>query len=47
MSTALERALDLASDIEDFPLGKCGPSDDLDKQTAYLYGFLDIARPFV
>jgi hypothetical protein len=47
MVTALERALDLSREIEQFPLGRCGPSDDLDMQTAYLYSFLDMARPFV
>jgi hypothetical protein len=47
MPTALERALDLASEIERFPLGNCGPSDDPDMQTGYLYRFLDLARPFV
>ena len=45
--TALARAMELADDLERFPLGKCGPSDDLDEQTAYLYAFLDVARPFV
>jgi hypothetical protein len=47
MSTALDRALQLGTEIEQFPLGKCGPSDDPDKQTGYIYGFLDLARPFV
>jgi hypothetical protein len=47
MATALDRALELATDLEQFPLGKCGPSDDPDMETAYLYGFLDLARPFV
>jgi hypothetical protein len=47
MATALERALDLCREIEQFPLGRCGPSDDPDMQTGYLYSFLDMARPFV
>ncbi len=47
MPNALERALKLANEIEGFPLGKCGPSDDPDMQTAYLYGFLGMVRPFV
>lgn len=47
MPGALERALALAGKIEQFPLGKCGPGDDPDMQTAYLYGFLDLVRPFV
>jgi hypothetical protein len=47
MPNALERALTLANEIEEYPLGKCGPSDDPDKQTAYVFGFLDRVRPFV
>jgi len=47
MPSSIDRALKLASEIEEFPLGKCGPSDDPDMQTGYMYGFLDIARPFV
>jgi len=45
--TAVSRAIELATDVEKFPLSKCGPSDDPDEQTAYLYGFLDVVRPFV
>ena len=37
MSAALILALSLADDIEKFPLGNCGSSDDPDKQTAYGY----------
>ena len=47
MQPALERELTLADEIKEFPLGKRGPSDDPDKQKAYLYGFMDLARPFV
>jgi hypothetical protein len=47
MFTALERALFLADQVEEYPLGRCGPSDDPDQQTAYVYAFLDLARPFV
>ncbi|MCF8719762.1 hypothetical protein [Nitrospina gracilis] len=47
MKTNLKRALDLASEIEQFPLGNCGPSDDPDKQTAYLYAFREIAKRFI
>ena len=47
MSSALLRALELVQQIEDFPLGKCGPSDDPDMQTAYLYSFLDLTTPFL
>ncbi len=37
----------LADELEQFPLGNCGPSDDPDKQTAYLYAFKEIAKRFV
>lgn len=47
MPTSLERALDLANQIESFPLGECSPSDDPDRQSAYVYAFMDLARPFV
>lgn len=47
MSIALSRALVLADEVEQFPLGKCGPSDDPDMQTAYLYGFRDVAKRFL
>ncbi len=46
ISTALSLALKVAEEIESFPLGKCGPSDDPDMQTAYLYGFRDVAKRF-
>ncbi len=46
MNTALNQALHYAKEIRNFPLGKCGPSDDPDMQTAYLYGFRDIAKIF-
>jgi uncharacterized protein (TIGR02391 family) len=42
-----EKLLILAADVEKFPLGQCGPSDDPDQQTAYLYAFRDIAKRFV
>jgi hypothetical protein len=47
MITALERALEPAKEVEQFPVGHCSPSDDPDKETAYVYGFLHQARPFV
>jgi hypothetical protein len=47
MSPTLSLALSLADDVEKFPLGRCGPSDDPDMQTAYLYGFRDIAKRFL
>lgn len=45
--TGLERILNLGSDVENFQLGRCGPSDDPDMQTAYLYAFKDVATRFV
>jgi len=47
MSPALQRAMDLANEIEKFSLGNCGPSDDPDEQTAYVYAFRDIAKRFL
>jgi hypothetical protein len=47
MNSSIERVLELAEDVEQFKLGQCGPSDDLDKQTAYLYAFKDVAKRFV
>lgn len=47
MTAALSLATQLADDIDQFPLGKCGPSDDPDMQYAYVAGFRDIAKRFV
>lgn len=47
MTAALDKAIQIADEIEQFPLGNCGPSDDPDKQYAYTAGFRDIARRFV
>jgi len=46
MNKALNQALKYAEEIKEFPLGNCGPSDDPDKQTAYVYGFRDLAKMF-
>lgn len=43
----IEKALEIGEDIRNFPLGDCSPSDDPDKQTAYLYGFRDIVIKFL
>jgi hypothetical protein len=43
----LRRALELANEISEFPLERCGPSDDPDKQTAYLGGFGEVATRFI
>jgi predicted nucleotide-binding protein len=47
MAAALDLALRLSDEIEQFPLGKCGPSDDPDMQYAYTASFRDIAQRFV
>ncbi len=47
MKPSIKRVLELAEDVEQFQLGHCGPSDDPDKQTAYLYAFKDVAKRFV
>lgn len=47
MSNLVDRIHELANEIRDFPLGQCSPSDDPDKQTSYIYGFLDIVRRFI
>lgn len=47
MPSALERALALGDEIQNFPLGRCSPSDDPDMQWAYLTDFLDLVRPFI
>jgi hypothetical protein len=47
MNTALSITIQLAEEIDNCPLSDCGPSDDPDKQTAYLYGFRDIAKRFI
>jgi hypothetical protein len=43
MSSALDLALKLSDEIQQFPLGRCGPSDDPDMQYAYTAGFRDLA----
>ena len=47
MTAALSLATKLADEIDKFPLGRCGPSDDPDMQYAYVAGFRDIAKRFV
>ena len=47
MNTPLSLALKLADEIESFPLGRCGPSDDPDKQYAYSRAFYDLSMRFV
>src|SRR5688500_16519809 len=43
----ISHLLELANEVEQFQLSRCGPSDDPDKQTAYLYAFKDLAKRFV
>ena len=47
MSTPLELAIKLSDEITNFPLGKCGPSDDPDMQYAYTCSFRDLVIRFV
>lgn len=47
MASLSNRIKFLINEIKEFPLGHCSPSDDPDKQTVYIYGFLDLARRFV
>lgn len=47
MTSAFDLAVRLADEIDQFPLGECGPSDDLDKQYAYCAAFRDISKRFV
>lgn len=46
-SAALERALALADEIEEFSLEDVGPSDDPEEQTEYIYALRDVAKRFV
>jgi hypothetical protein len=46
MTPGLRSVLELADEIEAFPLGECGPSDDPDMETAYLAGFGAITTRF-
>src|SRR5260221_10630647 len=47
MSNLHERIFNLSREIEEFPLGQCSPSDDPDKQTAYLFAFRDLVKRFI
>lgn len=47
MSILNDRIQSLIVEIKAFPLGKCSPSDDPDKKSAYVFGFLDLARRFM
>ena len=47
MNKTIEQAIVFSREITEFPLGRCGPSDDPDKQYAYASGFRDIAVRFI
>jgi hypothetical protein len=47
VASLTDRIKVLIDEIKEFPIRKCSPSDDPDKQSAYVYGFLDLARRFV
>ena len=47
MASLTDRIKNLIHKIKNFPLGECSPSCDPDKQSAYVFGFLDLARRFV
>jgi hypothetical protein len=47
MTPKLRLALELADKIEAFPIGNCGPSDDPDKEIAYLAAFGGITTRFL
>ena len=47
MASLINRIKCLIDEVKAFPLGECSPSDDPDKQSAYVYSFLDLARRFV
>jgi len=47
MTDLYKRILDLINEIEDFSLGNCSPSDDPDKQTAYLYSYKHLIKRFI
>ena len=45
MKPHIDRLLELADEVEQFKF--CGPTDDSDEETAYLYAFKDVAKRFV
>lgn len=47
MSKLIIRVQGLIDEINDFGLGNCSPSDDPDKQTAYVYGYKDLVKRFI
>jgi len=47
MNQLITRIIKLSEEIEKFPLGQCSPSDDPDKQMAYLYSFKALVKRFM
>jgi hypothetical protein len=47
MKQIYNKAMELSQEILEYPLHKCGPSDDPDKQYAYSAGFRDISLRFI
>lgn len=47
MVNIVKQAIELSQEVLDFPLQKCGPSDDIDKQYAYAASFRDLSVRFV
>ena len=47
MIKILEKPIKFSKDINDFPLGNCGPSDDIDKQYAFASEFRDLSVRFI
>lgn len=46
MNPIIITAQEYAAKVREFPLGNCGPSDDPDMETAYVYGFRELASLF-
>ena len=47
MSLLISRIKQLKSELEQYPIGNCSPSDDPDKQTACIYAFREIVKRFI
>lgn len=47
MSSLISRIKKLKSELQQYPIGNCSPSDDPDKQTAYIYAFREVVKRFI
>jgi len=47
MSSLIHRINELRKELEEFPIGDCSPSDDIDKETAYVYAFKELVKRFI